>query len=229
MFLPLYLTSRIFAWYRVPLQSSQGNSTSARNCISTVTVPSPSHVLHLPPGTLNEKCPGVSESLLASGCAANNSRTRSNPLIYVIGFERGVRPIGVWSTSTTSFSRSTPVNDLYTLDGSEPSLCPSARATARYSTWCTNVDFPDPETPVIATRSPIGISTSSPCRLLARAPRKTSISRPGVRRRVGTGIEICPDKYRPVSEFGLCSISARTPSANNLPPNSPAPGPRSSR
>ena len=85
----------------------------------------------------------------------------------MIGFERGVRPIGVWSTSTTSFSRSTPVSDLKTPDGSAPSLCPSARATARYSTWCTSVDLPDPETPVIATSIPSGISTSSPCRLLA--------------------------------------------------------------
>src|ERR1039458_441283 len=125
MFFPLYLTSRILAWYRVPLQSSQGSSTSARNCISTVTVPSPSQVLQRPPGTLKEKCPGVSESRLASGCDANNSRTRSKPLIYVMGFERGVRPIGVWSTSTTSFSLSTPDNEVNTPDGSAPSLWPN--------------------------------------------------------------------------------------------------------
>src|ERR1039457_365414 len=112
MFLPLYLISRFFAWYRLPLQPSQGNSTSARNCISTVTVPSPSHVLQRPPGTLNEKCPGVSDRRLDSGCEANNSRTRSKPLIYVMGFDRGVRPMGVWSTSTTSFSRSAPLNEV---------------------------------------------------------------------------------------------------------------------
>src|ERR1051326_3195685 len=37
MFLPLYKTSRTPLLYRVPLRSSQTSSTSARNCISTVT------------------------------------------------------------------------------------------------------------------------------------------------------------------------------------------------
>src|SRR5580704_1111384 len=95
MFLPLYFTSRMDALYRVPLHSSQGSSTSARNCISTVTVPSPSQVLHRPPGTLNEKCPAVSDILFDSGCEANSSRTKSNAFRYVTGFDRGVLPIGV--------------------------------------------------------------------------------------------------------------------------------------
>ena len=39
----------------MPLQSSQMSSTSARNCISTVTVPSPSHVSQRPPAVLKLK------------------------------------------------------------------------------------------------------------------------------------------------------------------------------
>ena len=61
--------------------------------------------------------------------------------------------------------------------------------------------------------------------MLASAPLSTSRSRPGDRRRVGTGMLILPERYLPVSEFGLASISASTPSARTLPPNSPAPGP----
>src|SRR6185437_2557253 len=58
-FFPWYRTSRIPLLYRVPLHSSHISSTSARNLISTVTVPSPWHASHLPPGMLNEKCPAV--------------------------------------------------------------------------------------------------------------------------------------------------------------------------
>src|ERR1700722_500299 len=41
MFSPLYRMSRIPLLKRMPLHSSQISSTSARNCISPVTVPSP--------------------------------------------------------------------------------------------------------------------------------------------------------------------------------------------
>ena len=60
------------------------------------------------PGTLNEKWLAVRPRERASFVAANSSRIGSNALRYVTGFERGVRPIGAWSTSTTSVMNSTP-------------------------------------------------------------------------------------------------------------------------
>src|SRR5712672_2257683 len=54
------------------------SSTSARNCISTVTVPSPWHVSHRPPGILKEKCPDVNPRFLASGSDAKRPRRPSN-------------------------------------------------------------------------------------------------------------------------------------------------------
>src|SRR5436853_374668 len=78
------------------------SSTSARNCISTTTVPSPWQVSQRPPGTLNEKCPAEYPRLCASGVPANKSRMPSNALIYVTGLDRGVRPIADWSTNTVA-------------------------------------------------------------------------------------------------------------------------------
>ena len=54
---------------RVPLHSSHTSSTSARNCISTVTVPSPWQVSQRPPGMLKEKWPARVSALfgLAGG------------------------------------------------------------------------------------------------------------------------------------------------------------------
>jgi hypothetical protein len=60
---------------------------SARNCISTVTVPSPSQTSQRPPGTLKEKAPGPKPLRLASGWAAKSARTSSKALIYVTGFD----------------------------------------------------------------------------------------------------------------------------------------------
>ena len=108
MFLPRYFTSSTCGLKRRPSHCSQGTNTSARNCISTRTSPSPWHASHRPPGTLNEKWLGVSPRDLASLVDANSSRMGSNALRYVTGFDRGVRPIGVWSTSTTSLTYSWP-------------------------------------------------------------------------------------------------------------------------
>src|SRR6201992_1486364 len=84
MFLPLYLTSRMPALYRVPLHSSHGSSMSARNCISTVTVPSPSQTSQRPPGTLKEKCPGPKPRRLASGGAAERGLVDEDDVVEVV-------------------------------------------------------------------------------------------------------------------------------------------------
>ena len=54
-FFPLYRISRASFLYRFPLQLSHVRYKSAMNCISIFWTPSPSHVSHRPPGTLNEK------------------------------------------------------------------------------------------------------------------------------------------------------------------------------
>ncbi len=62
------------------------------------------------------------------------------------------------------------------------------------------VDFPDPDTPVTATKHPSGMSTSTFFRLCSRAPRMPRTSAPGSRRTAGTGIDFLPDKYCPVTD-----------------------------
>ena len=91
----------------------------------------------------------------------------------------------------------------------------------------TSVDFPDPDTPVTATRQPSGISTSMFLRLCSRAPRTANQSSPGSLLIWGTGMERFLDRYWPVIDLGLASISLRGPETTISPPCSPAPGPMS--
>ena len=58
MFLPLNVTRRVASLKRFPWQTSQGTYTSARKCISTTFMPSPSHASQRPPFTLKLKRPG---------------------------------------------------------------------------------------------------------------------------------------------------------------------------
>ena len=62
----------------------------------------------------------------------------------------------------------------------------------------TSVDFPEPDTPVMATKLPSGISTVRSLRLCCRAPCTSSRAIPGGRRLSGTGIVLRPDRYCPV-------------------------------
>src|SRR5919107_1067124 len=62
--------------------------------------------------------------------------------VYVARLDRGVRPIGRWSTRT---SRS---ND-------------SRTAGSSASTWLTRVDLPEPDTPVTAVSTQRGMSTDT--------------------------------------------------------------------
>ncbi|MNJ46499.1 hypothetical protein D3C77_416300 [compost metagenome] len=76
------------------------------------------------------------------------------------------------------------------------------------------VDLPEPETPVTQVSRPIGMSRSTFCRLLPRAPLSLSESflLRGVRL-AGTAIFTRPDRYLPVSESGWAMTSAGVPSA----------------
>ncbi len=58
IFFPSNLISKIESLNLLPLQLSHLSFTSAMNCISIVTIPSPLQLGHLPPSTLNEKCLG---------------------------------------------------------------------------------------------------------------------------------------------------------------------------
>ena len=111
----------------------------------------------------------------------------------------GVLPMGDWSMSMTLSMPSKPVirrcfpgrrRDRYT-------FCISARS----STSCTSVDFPDPLTPVTQMRSPSGNPTSIRLRLCSRAPSRRS-HRPGAGLRLISGVGICrrPVRKAPVNE-----------------------------
>src|SRR3954471_19637008 len=76
---------------------------------------------------------------------ANDFRIGSSNPVYVAGLLRREPLMGAWSTDTT----------------------PSRRAT---EPWIREL-LPDPATPVTTTRTPSGMSTSTPFRLCVRAPR----------------------------------------------------------
>ena len=65
-------------------------------------IPSPEQASQRPPLTLNEKRPFLYPRIFASLVLANKSRISSKTLVYVAGFERGVRPIGLWSISSNA-------------------------------------------------------------------------------------------------------------------------------
>src|SRR2546425_6971006 len=151
-------------------------------------------------------------------------------LMYVMGLERGVRPMGAWSTSTTSLIACQPSSARTSPTGSPrccfaPCVPVSRDSSCRNSTSCTRVDLPDPDTPVTAVSVPSGMRVSTPWRLCRRAPLTSSQRRAG-RRADGTPMRFSPDRYCPVSV-----PAARTPAAGpwytSSPPASPLAGPNS--
>src|SRR5262249_42357136 len=91
---PRHFTASTFSVKRRPPHASHGTVTSARKCISSVTVPCPRHVSQRPPATLNEKAPAASSSPRPSSVRAKRGRSSSIAFKYVAGFERDERPIG---------------------------------------------------------------------------------------------------------------------------------------
>src|SRR5256886_11681018 len=177
MELPPSFTSSTSFLKRLPAQTSHGTNTLARNTISTSTCPAPSHASHRPPATLNENVLGVYALARASGSAANRARSSSNALMYVMGLDRGVRPMGAWSTSTTSLIACQPSSARTSPTGSPrccfaPCVPVSRDSSCRNSTSCTRVDLPDPDTPVTAVRrseehtSELQSQSNLVCRLL---------------------------------------------------------------
>src|SRR5262249_30067898 len=118
--------------------------------------------------------------------------------VYVAGLERGVRPMGDWSTLTTLSRCSMPLIDLWSPGGCFDLYTRCISARSRMS--LTSVDLPDPDTPVTATNLPSGDVTSMLRRLCSRAPFTTRLLPLPMRRTPGTGMLLRPDKYWPVSE-----------------------------
>ena len=95
-----------------------------------------------------------------------------------------------------------------------------------YRISLTSDDLPLPDTPVTQVMTPSGNLTVMFFKLFARALR--TVSQPaGLRRLAGMGTDRRPERYWPVSEFGLSMISCGVPAATIRPPLIPAPGPTS--
>ena len=92
-------------------------------------------------------------------------------------------------------------------------------------TSLTNEDLPDPETPEITFRRPIGISTSTFLRLFSLAPLIWIAPWSCLRLFSGKSILRAPFRYCPVIESLLFATSSGVPAATTSPPYSPAPGP----
>src|SRR5438045_4714014 len=123
--------------------------------------PWPSHSSQRPPLVLKEKRLAVQPRTRASVVSAKRRRIWSQKPTYVAGQERGVLPIGVWSTSSTRSIFFAPLTDLQPIG--------FFATSEAYSTSRPSVDLPDPETPVTATRRPSGIATSTFFRLCSEA------------------------------------------------------------
>ena len=113
--------------------------------------------------------------------------------------ERGVRPIGDWSTSTAPLSASRPVMR-FTRPTTSPrcslaECLPSKwRSSWRWITSVTSVDFPEPETPVTTHSVPTGIATVRSARLWALAPSMVIQRGPARRRTDGTAMAFSPER-----------------------------------
>ena len=89
----------------------------------------------------------------------------------------------------------------------------------------TNVDLPEPDTPVTETKQPSGISTSIFFKLCSLAPLMVTQSPLGVLRSCGVEINRFPEMYWPVMD-SLFFLNCETePEWTITPPCSPAPGP----
>src|SRR5207244_8170945 len=93
-FFCLYVTFMTCSLKRRPPHLSQITSTSARNCMSILTVPAPSQVSQRPPGVLNENIPAVTPFNFAAVVSDSSLRISSHALTYVAELERVERPIG---------------------------------------------------------------------------------------------------------------------------------------
>ena len=112
------------------------------------------------PGMIDEVPALCVAAAFASGVSENNLRILSNTPVYVAGFDRGVRPMGCWSTATTlsmSFMPSTrSCSNTLTL----ALLIVFSNVASRMP--LINVDLPEPDLPTSATTSRASTCRSMP-------------------------------------------------------------------
>src|SRR5262249_43057117 len=170
IFLPRYSMSRVSRLNRHPPHVSQRTNAGGRKFISSLMVPAPSHSGHRPNWLLNENRPAEYPRRRASGTCAKIFRISSKNPTYVAGVERGVRPMGDWSTSYTAWISSNPV----THGPFPPFLRRKADCTAGSRHSRTSVLFPEPLTPVTSTKRLSGNETVKFFKLFAEASCNTS-------------------------------------------------------
>ena len=91
----------------------------------------------------------------------------------------------------------------------------------------TSVDLPEPDTPVTHVKTPMGNDTVKVGRLCPVACRRLRLRLPDCRRWRGASMRLRPERYAPVIEWLLPSISSGVPAATMRPPWTPAFGPMS--
>ena len=197
-------------------------------------MPAPLHSGQRPCGLLKENRAGPKPRMRASGTCANSWRMVLKKPTYVAGTERGVRPIGDWSTSCTALI--CPMPSIFFLRLLFSSACTAGRMHSR-----TSVLLPEPLTPVTAVNRPSGTARERFFKLFLRNPRKMSdgvlFFRLAPRRARGGVVgrawpsawprECWPANSVPVSDFLFLKICLSEPAATTWPPSMPAPGPRS--
>ena len=147
-----------------------------------------------------------------------------NRPVYVAGLDLGVLPIGDWSILMT-LSRCSSPSILSHLISLLSFALLSIKELIGSRVWLIKDDFPDPDTPVIHVKIPIGISAEIFWRLFSEELIILITLSFGATLFVGTLIPFSPVKYLAVIEFLLLSIALRSPSAQISPPCFPAPGP----
>src|SRR5690606_23048155 len=131
---------------------------------------SPAQASQRAPRTVTRQRPGPAPRARASGTWAYISRSGVNSPVEVAGFERGVRPIGDWSMSTTLSNRSMFSMSRYGATGREAPL--SSLAAIGYRGSVMSVDLPEPDTPGMQVNSPAASSRSTSLRVWPLAPRR---------------------------------------------------------
>src|SRR5439155_15276036 len=144
-----------------------------------------------------------------------------NTPVYVAGLDRGVRPIGDWSTRTSLSTLSSPVTRVCRPGTCRAPLSLFASTDARMS--LTSVDLPEPETPVTDVSTPSGNDTSISRRLCSRAPTTVSWRRRATGRLLaGIAMLSLPDRYAPVIESVLATSWLYVPLCIMWPQCAPA-------
>ena len=169
IFLSLNLISRVSSLNLFPLHISHSTYKSGRKCISTFTQPSPLQFSHLPPSTLKLNLPGLYPLALDSAVLAKISLIWVNKPVYVAGLDLGVLPIGLWSIEISLSIFSSPRIFLNSVFSGIFELF-NFEFTPGINVWLIKDDFPEPDTPVIATNLFKGISIFTSLRLLVFAP-----------------------------------------------------------